>query len=243
MGTSGWAAGAIPSTGPLNWKMTAGGNCVSSARKGSRSRRRRAGSCCTLSMGEVRKRTTRATRRRASRPGGRFRSPVSLRELARTPRPPSRPPPLPLKTMIKSRVEVDEALRKKREQAVLDALWKKKDQREGTMWRKSESGVPSSRLQYAVAEASRSFNTARRKISRRRLQNIAEEREKRKRSPASCRIARCRGEGEGPEAPRGGREGLTADAPHGEDDSEDEATEAKEADEDRKGGGPIRGRV
>ena len=40
------------------------------------------------------------------------------------------------------RVEVDEALRKKREQAVLDALWKKKDQREGTMWRKSERGVP-----------------------------------------------------------------------------------------------------
>ena len=42
----------------------------------------------------------------------------------------------------KPRVEVDEALRKKREQAVLDALWKKKDQREGTMWRKSERGVP-----------------------------------------------------------------------------------------------------
>ena len=40
------------------------------------------------------------------------------------------------------RVEVDEALRKKREQAVLDALWKKKDQKEGTMWRKSERGVP-----------------------------------------------------------------------------------------------------
>ena len=46
----------------------------------------------------------------------------------------------------KPRVEVDEALRKKREQAVLDALWKKKDQKEGTMWRKSprcEPGVPS----------------------------------------------------------------------------------------------------
>ena len=45
----------------------------------------------------------------------------------------------------KPRVEVDEALRKKREQAVLDALWKKKDQKEGTMWRKSprcDLGVP-----------------------------------------------------------------------------------------------------
>ena len=37
------------------------------------------------------------------------------------------------------RVEVDEALRRKREQAVLDALWKKKDQKEGTMWRKSSA--------------------------------------------------------------------------------------------------------
>ena len=52
----------------------------------------------------------------------------------------------------KPRVEVDEALRKKREQAVLDALWKKKDQREGTMWRKSSAVRKTSiALQFGVS--------------------------------------------------------------------------------------------
>ena len=52
----------------------------------------------------------------------------------------------------KPRVEVDEALRKKREQAVLDALWKKKDQKEGTMWRKSSAVRKTSiALQFGVS--------------------------------------------------------------------------------------------
>jgi hypothetical protein len=52
----------------------------------------------------------------------------------------------------KPRVEVDEALRRKREQAVLDALWKKKDQKEGTMWRKSSAVRKTSiALQFGVS--------------------------------------------------------------------------------------------
>merc|ERR1712167_15962 len=63
----------------------------------------------------------------------------------------------------KPRVQVDEELRKKREQAVLDALWKKKDQKEGTMWRKSP----------------RSFNTAQKKALEKEKRDLEKEAQKR----------------------------------------------------------------
>ena len=81
------------------------------------------------------------------------------------------------------RVEVDEALRRKREQAVLDALWKKKDQKEGTMWRKSEGGVltPStaSRDTRIKHRSPRSFNTAQKKALEKEKRDLEKEAQKR----------------------------------------------------------------
>merc|ERR1719146_25951 len=94
------------------------------------------------------------------------------------------------------KVEVDDEVRKKREQAVLDALWKKKDQKEGTMWRKSP----------------RSFNTAQKKALEKEKRDLEKEAQK--------RIAEERAKEEAAEKER--RLAL------GEDESEDEATEAKE---------------
>ena len=83
----------------------------------------------------------------------------------------------------KPRVEVDEALRKKREQAVLDALWKKKDQREGTMWRKSERGVPLRRRRRPrhsyQTRSPRSFNTAQKKALEKDKRALEKEAQKR----------------------------------------------------------------
>ena len=163
----------------------------------------------------------------------------------------------------KPRVEVDEALRKKREQAVLDALWKKKDQKEGTMWRKSprcEPGVPRrclhtmSRLQgrrpfgpRSTGDAPRrSFNTAQKKalekekrdLEKEAQKRIAEERAKeeaRARRPVVS-IARCRGWPFGPL--RRKRSAQAAEKERrlalGEDESEDEATEAKEEPDEKE---------
>mmetsp|Transcript_7664 Transcript_7664/g.20309 ORF Transcript_7664/g.20309 Transcript_7664/m.20309 type:complete len:215 (-) Transcript_7664:451-1095(-) len=94
METSASAAGGIRSTALLNYRTSAGGNCASCARRGVGSRRARVGSYCMLSMGEVQKRMTKATRLPVLRLGDRFHSPVSRRELEKTRRRPSRPPPL-----------------------------------------------------------------------------------------------------------------------------------------------------
>ena len=119
----------------------------------------------------------------------------------------------------KPKVEVDEALRKKREQAVLDALWKKKDQKEGTMWRKSP----------------RSFNTAQKKalekekrdLEKEAQRRIADERAKEEAAERERRLAL--GEEEDSDGETEAKEEGEAEQAEAQSEDSDEDEEAKGA--------------
>ena len=138
MGTSGWAAGAIPSTGPFELEDDCWRELCKLCEKGSREQKaagrkllhaldgRSAETddegdtpwlCCLAVVFIL-----------SFSPRARKDTSTSIETTTTASEDDDKP-----------KVEVDEALRKKREQAVLDALWKKKDQREGTMWRKSSA--------------------------------------------------------------------------------------------------------
>jgi len=77
-------------------------------------------------------------------------------------------------------VEISDVQRKKREQAVLDVLWKKKAQKEGAMWRKSPRSFNTAQKKALEKEKKDLEKEAQQRIADERLQQEAIEAERRK---------------------------------------------------------------